>query len=349
MERKGTTRRDFLKLVAAGGTVAAMGGFMSKTMAFAETPGKEDFGQCKSVRIRCISEVGWIDGQKLLKDMGASGGPKANQWRVNWDPRNSGGCCNLIEIEALDGTKHTFLLDTGWNNKYMEKVYKREGIDKMLKNKKIEFLYVSHEHFDHFFGLETTLKYNPDIKIIIPSTFYDEGYHFLEGAEFMKAKARNRIPHRGELVKHEPAKLYQLYLGCASVTFDLPIVVRVRGEQSLYCNVKDKGLVCVTGCCHQSVPTYVDFAQKKLTGGDNLYALYGGLHIAPVGPLNAEGEQMVKEMAKYNFKKLACNHCTGVSAVQKMVELGYPVVKGTARNGSVSDLYLGNGDEIIFG
>lgn len=39
-------------------------------MAFAQTPGKEDFGQCKSVRIKCVSEVGWIDGQKLLKDKG---------------------------------------------------------------------------------------------------------------------------------------------------------------------------------------------------------------------------------------------------------------------------------------
>jgi 7,8-dihydropterin-6-yl-methyl-4-(beta-D-ribofuranosyl)aminobenzene 5'-phosphate synthase len=349
MTKEGLNRREFLKMAGVGGVVLAAGSHVSRTMSFAETPGREDFGQCKSVKIRCISEVGWIDGQKLLKDMGKSGGPKANQWRVDWDPANSGGCCNLIEVETLDGKKHKFLVDTGWNNEYMETVFKREGIDKMLRDKEIEFLYITHEHFDHFFGLETTLKYNPDIKIIIPSTFYDEGYHFLEGAEFMKAKARNRIPHKGELVKHEPGKVYKLYPGCASVTFDLPIVVRVRGEQSLYFNVKDKGLVCVTGCCHQNVLTYVDFAQKKLVGGDNLYALYGGLHIAPIGPLNAEGEQMVKGMAKYNFKKVACNHCTGVSAVQKMIELGYPVVKGTARNGSTSNLYLGNGDEILFG
>jgi len=346
---KKLSRRDFLKVAGASGAVFITGSRLSRTMAYAETLGKEDFGQCKSVRIKCVSEVGWKDGQKLLKDMVASGGPKANQWRVNWDPTNSGGCCNLIEVETLDRKKHKFLLDTGWNNEYMEAAFKRENIDKMLVNKEIEFLYISHEHFDHYFGLETTLKYNPDIKIIIPSTFYDEGYHFLEGAEFLRAKARNRIPHKGELVKHEPAKVYKLYPGCASVTFDLPIVVRVRGEQSLYFNVKDKGLVCVTGCCHQSVPTYVDFAQKKLAGGENLYGLYGGLHIAPVGPLTPEGEQMVKAIAKYNFKKLACNHCTGVSAVQKMIEFGYPVIKGTARFGSESNLYLGNSDEIIFG
>jgi 7,8-dihydropterin-6-yl-methyl-4-(beta-D-ribofuranosyl)aminobenzene 5'-phosphate synthase len=60
-------------------------------------------------------------------------------------------------------------------------------------------------------------------------------------------------------------------------------------------------------------------------------------------------EEMVKKMAKYNFKKIACNHCTGEAAVKKMIELGYPVVKGTASFGSVSDLYVGNGDEVFFG
>lgn len=355
-ERKGYSyeqsriEREFILKAAGEGSATPVAGTMSSgNKAFAENAGKEDIGMCKRVRIKCVSEVGWVDGQKLLQDMGASGGPEAKQWDVNWSPENSGGCCNLIEIETLDGKRHKFLVDTGWNNEYMEEAYKREGIDRMLKNREIDFLYISHEHFDHYFGLETTLKYCPDIKIIIPSTFYHEGYQFLEAAEFVSAKARNRVPHKGELVVHEPDKIYKLYPGCASVTFDLPIVVRVRGEQSLYFHVKDKGIVCVTGCCHQNILTFADFAQKHLIGGDNLYGLYGGLHIAPVGPLNAEGEKVIKGMAKYNFKKVACNHCTGVSAVEKMIELGYPVVKGNARWGSASNLYLGNGDEIVFG
>lgn len=80
-----------------------------------------------------------------------------------------------------------------------------------------------------------------------------------------------------------------------------------------------------------------------------MYGVYGGLHIAPFGPLKPEQEQVVKEMGKYNFQKLACNHCTGLPAVQKMIELGYPVVRGTGRFGSQSDLYVGNGDEVVFG
>jgi 7,8-dihydropterin-6-yl-methyl-4-(beta-D-ribofuranosyl)aminobenzene 5'-phosphate synthase len=34
--------------------------------------------------------------------------------------------------------------------------------------------------------------------------------------------------------------------------------------------------------------------------------------------------------------------------VGKMIEAGMPVVRGTARNGSRTDLFLGNGDRIEF-
>jgi 7,8-dihydropterin-6-yl-methyl-4-(beta-D-ribofuranosyl)aminobenzene 5'-phosphate synthase len=64
--------------------------------------------------------------------------------------------------------------------------------------------------------------------------------------------------------------------------------------------------------------------------------------------LDVKGEKVINEMAKYNFKKIACNHCTGIEAVIKMIELEYPIVKGTGRYGSASDLYIGAGDEVVF-
>jgi len=92
-----------------------------------------------------------------------------------------------------------------------------------------------------------------------------------------------------------------------------------------------------------------DYAKKNIEGGDNMYGVYGGLHIAPFGPMNEKRAFIVKEMGKYNFKKVACNHCTGLTAVKEMVKLGYPIVEGTARFGSKSKLYVGNGDEVVFG
>ena len=145
----------------------------------------------------------------------------------------------------------------------MDEAFKREGIDKMLESGEIEFLFISHEHLDHFWGLESTLKYNPKIKIIIPSTFYPEGLQLLGGADFNISNVWNNIPHKGELVQLKIGTINKLYEGCAAVAFDLPIVIRVRGEESLYFNVKDKGIICVTGCCHQNILTFADFARSK--------------------------------------------------------------------------------------
>ena len=341
-------RRDFIKTLTIGGVVLGLGGIFLHKPLEALASGKFDIGQCKSLKIKCVSELGWLDSSKLIGSIKAAGGPQANQWEVPWDPANAAGSCSLVDMEALDGRHHKFLLDTGWNHEYMDEAFKREGIDKMLSNREIEFLFISHEHLDHYWGLETVLKYNPKIKIFIPSTFYPEGISFVSGAEFAKSNASNRIPHEGKLVQIEPKTINKLYDGCAAVAFDLPILLRTRGEQSLYFNVKDKGIVCVTGCCHQTITKLADYAQNKIIGSENMYGVYGGLHIAPFGPLKEDQEQIIKGMAKYNFKKVACNHCTGLPAVEKMVELGYPVVEGTGMFGSKSKLYVGNGDEVLF-
>jgi 7,8-dihydropterin-6-yl-methyl-4-(beta-D-ribofuranosyl)aminobenzene 5'-phosphate synthase len=80
-----------------------------------------------------------------------------------------------------------------------------------------------------------------------------------------------------------------------------------------------------------------------------MYGIYGGLHIAPFGPIDKDREFIINKIGEYNFKKIACNHCTGLAAVKRMAELGYPIVNGTARYGSRSKLFVGNGGEVFFG
>jgi len=346
---KEMNRREFMKTVAIGGAALSLGNAVFYKPLEALASGKQDIGQCKSVRIKCVSELGWYDTKVLIGQMKAGGGPTANQWSIPWDPENAAGSCTLIDMETLDGRHHKFLLDTGWSRDFMDKCYKREQVDQMLRGGDIECLVISHEHLDHYWGLETTLKYDPDIKIFIPSTFYQEGMSFLGGAKYASPTSENTIPHKGELVKCQPGHINKIYDGCAIVAFDLPIVIRVRGEQSLYFNVKDKGIVCVTGCCHQGILTFADFAKNKIAGGDRMYGVYGGLHIAPFGPIDPKRAHLITGMANYNFEKVACNHCTGLAAVEKMIELGYPVVRGTGSHESTSDLYVGAGDEVVFG
>jgi 7,8-dihydropterin-6-yl-methyl-4-(beta-D-ribofuranosyl)aminobenzene 5'-phosphate synthase len=272
-----------------------------------------------------------------MKDIMGAGGPSANQYAIQWYHKNSGGYSALVEVEALNGTWRRFLLDTGWNPAWMEYSFQREGIDDMLRKGDIEFLYVSHEHMDHFWGLPVTAKYCPSIKTMISNRYYPEGRALVQ-----------KSGHKGELVELEPGKIHKLFPGCASITFDIPILIRVQGEHVLYFNIKDKGLVTVTGCCHMGVLNAMKYGIENIQGGSQPYGLYGGLHIAPFEQWDPKLDPVISGLEAMKLKKVAANHCTGLITIQKMIASNIPVIRGTAKYGSRSDLYIGNGDEVVF-
>lgn len=379
-------RRDFLKGAATGvgvGVLGAMGLYSYSPLRkkhFAATKRKlQDIGVCKSVKVTNISETSWFNNGDLMGDIKGAGGLLVNQYDYNWPPfgngkglgkgtyeegiakikhllpdrvdeaweiaranavhpENAGGYAALLEVEEMDGNKRKFLLDTGWSYDWTHKCFKREGIDKMLANKEIEGLFISHEHFDHYWGLPVTLKYDPEITIYIPEGFYPEGLQYLKDCGH-KGKV---VEVKNGLRKHIP--------GMASYVFPVPIICRVYGEQSLYFNVKDKGLVSVTGCCHQGIIRFADTAYKEIDyENDQLYGIYGGLHISPFEDWDPKYDDLVISLGDYGFQRIGCNHCTGVLCAKKFITAGYPVIKGTARFRSQDKAYLGNGDTITFG
>lgn len=338
-------RREFLHKMMIGGTLVTFGSCVTSEPAMLEAAEKIDIGSCKNITITCISEVGWKDNQRLFADLGTGAG---KQWDASYDMDNAAGVSNLIDVEASDGTHHKILLDAGWNTEYMEERFQQTGVDKMLQNGEIKYLVISHEHLDHFWGLEIVLKYKPDIDILVPSTFGEKAFQLIKGAEFETPDVKNEIEHTGTLIKLSPGGVHKLLPGCASVTFNANCGLGAKGEQSLYFNLEGNGIVNVTGCCHQNILTLSDYAQNHLKGGEKLYGIYGGLHIAPFGRLARSQKEVIQKMGSYGFKKIAANHCTGLPAVKEMVALGYPVVKGTARFGSQSELYVGNGDVVKF-
>ncbi len=378
-------RRDFLRGAALGvgaGMLGAMGAFSYSPWRKSMLPQVQrkmaDIGQCKSVRILNISETSWFDNGIFMNNVTKAGGLLVDQYTFNWPPfgngkgigkgsyadgiakikhllpnkleeawaiakessvapDNAGGFSCLVEIEDLEGKKTLYLFDTGWNYEWMDTCYKREGIDRMLANNEITAFIQTHEHMDHFWGFPAVTKYNPNIHVYTPSTFYPPGKQYIKDCG-----------HVGKWTEVKKG-LHQLQPGAALFMFEVPIIFKVFGEMSLYCNVKDVGLVSITGCCHQGIILFADTAYKELRyDNDQFYGLYGGLHISPFDDWDPKYDDLVIGLEKWKLQRVGCNHCTGLITAQKFVDAGYPVVKGTARFRSKTTNYLGNGDVITF-
>jgi len=81
-----------------------------------------------------------------------------------------------------------------------------------------------------------------------------------------------------------------------------------RDETSLYINIKDKGLVILTGCGHVGIVNTIKHAQK-ITGINKVYALIGGFHKENV---SSEAINSAVGFIERLDPKITCGvHCTG--------------------------------------
>ena len=226
------SRRRFLEALGAGTAF----GFLGSMGAFSYTPlrnrflpdkpkGTTDIGEVKKLTITCISETSWFDNDILMNDMDDMGGLLVNQWTYPWPPEgkpnnprgdlhpeNAGGYAALLDIELLNGDHKFILLDTGWEHGWTDQRFKECGIDKMLKNNEIDCLFISHEHFDHFWGLPVTMKYKPDIDMYIGGDFIPRESNLLK-IRGLKGNYMKPSPKRGTCLKSR-TKMARQYRGC---------------------------------------------------------------------------------------------------------------------------------------
>ncbi|OGR21671.1 MAG: hypothetical protein A2559_06630, partial [Deltaproteobacteria bacterium RIFOXYD2_FULL_66_9] len=232
--------------------------------------GKMALGTVRSLSVKCLSELSWHDNARMRLDVREAGGlMTADQFDVKWTPGNAAGVSALLSMTDAGGRPGIILMDVGWDVEYMDGVFRREGVDRLLADGKIDFVYITHEHVDHFWGMPAVTKYLPDVKVVIPAGFS------VRSKEQLKSSG-----HRGEVVEMA-AGPHLLFPGCASVTFDQPIFLKTHGEQVLYVNVEGKGIVTVTGCCHPGVLGLLEYAKENFDGFSAFNGVYGGLHISP--------------------------------------------------------------------
>ncbi|VUX46758.1 Metal-dependent hydrolase, beta-lactamase superfamily II [Candidatus Defluviicoccus seviourii] len=329
-----------------------------------------DIGAVRSLKIDVLTETGWFDDAHFKRNMADYGGAEQTQYRIAWDAENAGGYAALLTLTLADGDERRILLDTGWNTAWMDYVFARHGVDRMLERGEIDCMVLSHWHLDHFWGIESTLKHNPRLKLYAPATWCSEDQALLRDKATVEVEDRqgrrvpicgNAVAHEGELVLTEPggedgSGLYRLLPGVALHVFDASMLLQVRGENVIYVNVADKGIVTVTGCGHPGIMSLLGFAKERLAA-PGLYGCYGGLHLSIFDTWKPEFDTIIDDINALGMTKMGCNHCTGWMWAEKAATHGVPIIKGTdaylsypkrSAQAKGSHAFLGNGDSVTF-
>ena len=89
---------------------------------------------------------------------------------------------------------------------------------------------------------------------------------------------------------------------------------RLDDDQAIAINVRDKGLVVLSGCAHSGIVNTVHHAME-ISGVETVHAILGGFHLAPAK--DDEIERTIDEIARLQPKLVSPSHCTGFKAITR--------------------------------
>lgn len=206
--------------------------------------------------------------------------------------------------------------------------------------KSIQAIVISHGHGDHCMGLpgvfqrlgsrNVPLVLHPDAylerKLILPNGF--EPYLAppkksdleKENIEIIEDIGPSMLVDDMVLVSGEVARVTPYETG-----FPVQYAKRngqwepdplMHDDQCVIVNVRNKGLVIVTGCSHAGIINVVRNAQA-ITGVQDIYAIIGGFHLTG-GIFEKIIPQTVAELQSINPRYMVPCHCTGWRAIQEI-------------------------------
>ncbi|BCS22786.1 MBL fold metallo-hydrolase [Aspergillus puulaauensis] len=83
----------------------------------------------------------------------------------------------------------------------------------------------------------------------------------------------------------------------------------IADERFIMCNIKDKGIVMLTGCSHAGVVNCTQHALELVGGRVPLHAVVGGFHLATSDATQIESS--IRDLLKLDPAVLLPGHCTG--------------------------------------
>jgi 7,8-dihydropterin-6-yl-methyl-4-(beta-D-ribofuranosyl)aminobenzene 5'-phosphate synthase len=245
------------------------------------------------------------------------------------------GFSMLVAVHKGAST-HRVLFDAGTSPDGVVENMRRLDIDPGS----IEAVVCSHGHFDHTTGIDGLIRAvgRANMPVLIHPHFWRRRRVLLPGIEPLEipSVSRRALEDAGFDVL-EAAQPSFLLDGSVLVTGEVPRVTGyepgfppqqawlgggwepdplVLDDQAIVINVRDKGLIVLTGCGHAGIVNICRYA-RRLTGDQPLYAAMGGFHLnGPVfEPLIP---RVLDDLQEMNPQVLVPAHCTGWRAQHAM-------------------------------
>ncbi|MBN1847694.1 MAG: MBL fold metallo-hydrolase [Deltaproteobacteria bacterium] len=139
-----------------------------------------------------------------------------------------------------------------------------------------------------------------------------------KGVHIQESKTPVLIADKMALVTGEIERTTSFEKGMPNAFFmkdHQPVPDPIWDDQSLVLNVKNKGLVVISGCSHAGIINTVRYA-KKITGVNTVYAIIGGFHLS--GPFFEKIiEETILEILPFDPEMIVPMHCTGWTAIHR--------------------------------
>lgn len=157
-----------------------------------------------------------------------------------------------------------------------------------LDTKKINTIFISHDHWDHTGGLREILKENANVDVLVLPSFSEnlKSNITVSGAHLKEDKSPNKI--------------------CSHVYSTGTLGTAIE-EQSLVIET-EKGLVIITGCAHPGIVNIIKSVKDRLK--QTVFLVFGGFHLGSY-PLH-DLKKIIEQFQHLGVEKAGPCHCSGV-------------------------------------